>query len=108
MPFEFWKAMANLKNPNNSPSFYDLSIFSLTLLSLPHSNAEPERIFSDVNNIKTDLRNKLKTNTVDSIIHSKQGFKNSKSNSSEWEPHPLMLKNYNREKEASFINEELY
>jgi hypothetical protein len=35
---------------------------------IPMSTAECERVFSTMNRIKTDLRNRLKTNTLDCLI----------------------------------------
>ena len=42
----------------------NLCNFILTLLSLPVSNADAERLFSKLNLIKTDIRNRL---SVDSL-----------------------------------------
>ncbi|KAL1492463.1 hypothetical protein ABEB36_010715 [Hypothenemus hampei] len=55
----FWTALSS----ENSP-FINLSNFALSVLSIPHSNAECERVFSKVNLLKTKTRNKLSTTTV--------------------------------------------
>ena len=45
-----------------------------SLLSLPHSNAEVERIFSQVAITKTKLKNSLKSSKLDSIFVTKQSL----------------------------------
>lgn len=37
--------------------FIELAEFAISLLSLPHSNADIERVFSQMNLVKTKLRN---------------------------------------------------
>ncbi|KAE9523128.1 hypothetical protein AGLY_016469 [Aphis glycines] len=51
--------------------FINLSEFILTILSLPLLNCVFERLFSKVNLIKTKQRNKLMTDTLNSLINSK-------------------------------------
>jgi len=62
-PDKFWIQIKNLE----SRQFYELAIFALSAMSLPHSNAYCERIFSKVNRVKTKSRNKLITNSVAAI-----------------------------------------
>lgn len=52
--------------------FKNVSKFALNAISLPHSNAECERIFSSVNLIKTKTRNKLVTPTVNGLLLASQ------------------------------------
>lgn len=52
--------------------FKDLSEFALCVLSLPHSSASCERQFSKVNLIKTKIRNKIITDTLNGTMHSSQ------------------------------------
>lgn len=59
------------------PGFVDLASFALGLLSLPHSNAECERVFSKVNLFKTKQRNRLKTSTVNGAFLSASCIKGS-------------------------------
>lgn len=61
-PDEFWAML--LKNDH----FSELASFALAVLSLPHANADCERVFSKTNLIKTDLRNRLITETVDGTL----------------------------------------
>lgn len=53
-----------------------LASFALNVLCLPHSNADCERVFSEVNNIKTRLRNKLITATINGTLLAKQAIRN--------------------------------
>jgi 5S rRNA maturation endonuclease (ribonuclease M5) len=45
------------------------------LCSLPHSNAQCERVFSQINLIKTRTRNRLITSTVNGLLLTKQMVK---------------------------------
>lgn len=49
-----------LKNDEGHKLFQNVSNFVLNVLSLPHANADCERIFSSINAAKTKSRNKLK------------------------------------------------
>ena len=51
--------------------FPTISKLTTTLLSLPHSNADVERVFSHVTNIKTKMRNSMKTTTLEALIVTK-------------------------------------
>ena len=48
--------------------------FMIGLLVLPHSNADTERIFSQINLIKSKTWNKLHTQTVSSLLTTKDGI----------------------------------
>lgn len=45
--------------------------FVLDVLNLPHSSANVERIFSQVNLLKTQQRNKLASASISGILHTK-------------------------------------
>ncbi|XP_076049531.1 protein FAM200B-like [Oratosquilla oratoria] len=60
---KFWTTLSKDK-----PNLTDLSQFALSVLSLPHSNAECERVFSKINLFKTKARNRLKTATVNGAL----------------------------------------
>lgn len=53
----------------------ELADFALSVLSLPHANADCERVFSTVNCMKTKLRNRLNTDTINGALHTKQHIK---------------------------------
>lgn len=67
----FWKDIGQVKIGDDSPKFPILVRFVFQLLTLPHSSAAVERIFSQINLTKTQFRNKLKTKTVEGILHTK-------------------------------------
>ncbi|KAG5863457.1 hypothetical protein JTB14_026641 [Gonioctena quinquepunctata] len=72
---EYWTKVFNIKNTAGSAKFKYLKIVFGLLLILHFSDASVERINSNLNNIETDLRNKLNTDTVASILMPKDGIK---------------------------------
>jgi len=57
----FWHFILQIRNESKTVlRFPTLKSLILTVFSLPHSNAEPERTFSDVNEIKNEKGNKTK------------------------------------------------
>lgn len=48
--------------------FRYLPVVALAALSLPHSNADPERCFSMVRKIQTDQRDRLSNKTINSLL----------------------------------------
>ncbi|XP_066947073.1 protein FAM200B-like [Macrobrachium rosenbergii] len=71
-PDKFWGVVSQKES-----SFSDLANFALTALCLPHSIAECERVFSQVNLFKTKQRNRLKTRTVNGALLSASCIKGS-------------------------------
>jgi hypothetical protein len=71
----FWLKVENEKYADTTPVYPLLSKFALNLLSLPHSSANVERIFSQVNLLKTKQRNRLSTSTIVGLLHSKSYIK---------------------------------
>lgn len=67
-PISFWAKVAAYKNAGGMNSFQDLCDFATAVLSLPHSNAEVERVFSAMNIVKNKLRNKLSEKTLNSLL----------------------------------------
>ncbi|KAJ8964073.1 hypothetical protein NQ314_005156 [Rhamnusium bicolor] len=72
---EYWAKVFNLKNAGNSEIYKNLKAVVSLLLILSFSNASVERLFSDLNNVKTDLKNRLKTDTVAAILATKDSIK---------------------------------
>ncbi|XP_022182197.1 uncharacterized protein LOC111042013 isoform X3 [Myzus persicae] len=68
-PDLFWSAVKQLGD------YSELADFALSVLSLPHANADCERVFSTVNCMKTKLRNRLNTETINGALHTKQHIK---------------------------------
>ncbi len=71
----FWGMISRIVNTSDQRRFPTISKLTTTLLCLPHSNADVERIFSHVTVIKTKARNKMKTKTLDAIIMTKQSLR---------------------------------
>ena len=62
---------SNCSKSSRESRFPILSKHMKSILSLPHSNADDERIFS------TKQRNKLKTSTLDALLLTKQSMRSS-------------------------------
>lgn len=72
---EFWCEVLNYKDSEGIIVFEELAMFALSLLKLPHSNAEVERLFSKMNVIKTKLRNRMNLETLNAILTIRAGLK---------------------------------
>lgn len=71
----FWAKVCNLKNNNDELTYPLLSKLITHILSLPHSSANVERIFSTININKTKLRNRLTCETLEGILYAKAPLK---------------------------------
>ncbi|XP_046867739.1 uncharacterized protein LOC124460599 [Drosophila willistoni] len=74
-PDVFWRYVSNVKNGNSTHMFPILTELTQNLLVLPHSSANVECLFSEINLIKTNNRNKLNTETLKGLLHTKSGLK---------------------------------
>lgn len=83
---EFWVMIFNMKNELNSALFPHITKFIKAILSLPHSSAAAERIFSQLNLLKTKVRNRLCVDTCDAILHAKNLLNINNSECFNWEP----------------------
>ena len=64
-----WTYLKNKRDPDGTFSFEKLAQVALLVLTLPHSNAEEERVFSMVTKNKTKFRPNLKLDgTLSSIL----------------------------------------
>ena len=70
----FWGSVNKMMNTSGERRFPTVSKLMSSLLSLPHSNADVERIFSQVVLIKTKTRNCLKASTLDAIVMTKKSL----------------------------------
>lgn len=68
---DFWFSVKQIQNGNGSETFPLINNLVFHILTLPHSTAAVERIFSIVNINKTKLRNRLSTDTLIGILYSK-------------------------------------
>jgi len=74
-PDVFWFKLSNLQMGNQEYPFVNLANFAIEALSLPHSNADCERIFSKVNLIKVKTRNRLNTDIIQACLLASQEIK---------------------------------
>ncbi|CAG9793612.1 unnamed protein product [Diatraea saccharalis] len=65
---KFWMEVLQFKDTQGEPRFKELATFAITLLILPHSNADVERLFSSMNVIKNKERNRMKLNLLSAIL----------------------------------------
>lgn len=66
----FWAAMAEVRTVTDQDNFRFgmLSKLAKVLLVLPHSNVDPERLFSMVRKIDTELRQNLDPSTICDLL----------------------------------------
>ena len=67
----YWGKISQLVDTSGERRFPTISQLTTSLLCLPHSNAEVERIFSHVTNIKTKSQNVMKTKILEALIVTK-------------------------------------
>ena len=77
---EMWKNILNSKNFDGTKIFSNLESLVEVVLSLPHSNAEAERIFSIVTDVKNKKRNRLSNDTVSAICIVRSSFQDANIN----------------------------
>ena len=68
LPESFWSKISEITDLEESPVFENLSSLAKIILTLPHSNAETERIFSMVCDTKSKKRNKMDIELLTSLI----------------------------------------
>ncbi|XP_058645892.1 uncharacterized protein LOC131548545 [Onychostoma macrolepis] len=79
--FQEWKtkddcqAVLNYKDSSGEQCFKDLALFALSLLAMPLSNADVERVFSQMNHVKSKLRNRMGQKTLSSILCIRYGLR---------------------------------
>lgn len=69
---DFWHQIGQMTR-HKEYRFPRLSKFAQTMLALPHGTAEVERVFSAVSLLKTNLRNKLSTPMLESLLTVRNG-----------------------------------
>lgn len=65
---DFWFGLLNFRNAADETPFSHVAEFFLHISLIPHSNAEPERVWSKLKITKTPLRNKLYTSTCEALL----------------------------------------
>ncbi|XP_076054955.1 uncharacterized protein LOC143033422 [Oratosquilla oratoria] len=88
----FWNDLLSVKDGNNKEKFNLLATFMCNLLALSHSSACIERIFSQINQVKTKQSNRLDTNTVANRLLAKQAITRQEVTYQKWEPSISLIK----------------
>lgn len=65
----FWAEVGESKDAAGGCPYKNLFEIATKVMSLPHSNADIERVFSTMNVVKTKLRNSLNIDTINAILH---------------------------------------
>ncbi|XP_026293858.2 uncharacterized protein LOC113217962 [Frankliniella occidentalis] len=87
----FWHKVGQLTDCEGSPKYAILSDFAMAVLSLPHSNADVERIFSKVTLTRTKMRNRLITPTVEGLCLASEHVKSTPQCCQSFEPTDKMF-----------------
>lgn len=77
---DMWRKILDYKNFNDEKIFVQLKLLIEIVLSLPHSNAEAERIFSIVTDVKCKKRNRLANDTISAICKIRSSFQSENIN----------------------------
>lgn len=72
---KFWKEVAEYTDASGLKPYNEVTLIALRILSLPWSNGEVERLFSQMNVVKTKLRNRMGPKLLDSILSIRAGLK---------------------------------
>ena len=65
---ETWIKIGQIKDQTGNFVFKDLSTLMLNILTIPHSSAHCERVFSTVRKSKTDQRTSMLDRTLESLL----------------------------------------
>lgn len=71
---QFWAEVADYRDATGDNPYSDICELALTVLSLPHSNADVERLFSNMNIVKTKQRNRMNNETLTAVLAVKYGL----------------------------------
>lgn len=71
---DMWNKIFETKKFSNQPMFPNLEQLVHAIFSLPHSNAEAERIFSIVTDVKNKKKNRMNITTLNAICNLRSSF----------------------------------
>lgn len=91
----FWVEVFNYRDSSGEQAFKDLAQFALSLLAMPLSNADVERVFSQMAIIKCKLRNRMGQETLSSILHVRYGLRMQCKCCKDFQPTKEMLQRFN-------------
>ncbi|XP_017893309.1 uncharacterized protein LOC108632933 isoform X2 [Ceratina calcarata] len=92
---EFWYRMSQIKDCNDSYLYSNVVKLAELCLSLPHLNADVEKFFSVIIEIKRKDRNRMNTNMICALTRIKIDFKNENKNCETFEITTEMLDLFN-------------
>lgn len=90
----FWTSVFKLKTSIGELMYPHIQKLISALLSLPHSSASSERVFSLTSLIKNKIRNRLSVSTVCSVMLIKQSA--TEEHLKDWVPSKDLLSKYNK------------
>ena len=91
---EFWYKLREIKNDLGQLKYLNLCNFITNMTSLPHSSACVERIFSQINTVKTKKTNELKATITRDRILAKQHVTKGNSSCLTRQPSIALLKDF--------------
>lgn len=71
---KFWAEVQQSRDAAGNCPYKELFQVTTIVMSIPHSNADIERVFSLMNVIKTELRNTLNIKTINAILMIRTGL----------------------------------
>lgn len=93
---EMCRRILECKDCNDQKIFSNLQLLVDIVLTFPHSNAEAERIFSIVTDVKNKKRNKLSNETISAISIVRSSFQTENINCVNFEPDCKHFELYNK------------
>lgn len=97
-PIDFWAKVGNYTDASGERTFSNLAAYALKILCLPISNADVERVFSQVNLLKNDLRNRMSQELLSALLYIRsslrcyEGEERKKCRCPDFQPTENMLK----------------
>ncbi|KAL0859773.1 hypothetical protein ABMA27_010129 [Loxostege sticticalis] len=89
----FWSEVLLYKDAADINPFKELCSFALSMISLPWSNGEVERVFSQLNIVKNRSRNRLGNDTTNAILTIRSGLRRLKTCCNKYElPNDVLKK----------------
>ena len=90
-PEQFWWKLGEVQDGNGQSMFGVLSRLMCCLMSLPVSSACVERIFSQVNMIKTSKTNRLHAESLANRLLARQAVRRCDTDCQTWSPSPALI-----------------
>ncbi|XP_043361475.1 uncharacterized protein LOC119840927 isoform X4 [Dermochelys coriacea] len=94
---QFWIEVAKHTDEVGDKDFVELGLFALTLLTLPFSTAAVECTISQMNLIKTKLKNRLQDSLLENILKIRAYMHRNKICCNQFQPSKEMISLFNNE-----------